>query len=96
MNMAIQTDSAEPFMVEQDHRNKEPLRNCVRDALETYFKHLNGHPTNGLYQMVLAEVEEPLLETVLRQTGSNQTQAAQILGISRSTLRKKLARYGLD
>ena len=46
--------------------------------------------------MVLAEVEQPLFETVMRHTEGNQTRAAAILGISRSTLRKKLSIYGLD
>ena len=46
--------------------------------------------------MVLAEVEPPLLETVMEYTKGNQTRAAEVLGISRSTLRKKLALYGLD
>jgi Fis family transcriptional regulator len=73
----------------------EPLRECVREALSNYFGHINGHPVSHLYDMVLAEVEQPLIETTLRYTGGNQTQAAAILGISRSTLRKKLADYGI-
>ncbi len=73
----------------------EPLRECVREALANYLGHINGHPVSNLYDLVLAEVEQPLIETVLRYTGGNQTQAAAILGISRSTLRKKLADYGI-
>ncbi len=72
-----------------------PLSEHVRAALDGYFARLDGHPTNDLYQMVLAEVERPLFETVLRHTGSNQTRAATLLGISRSTLRKKLTQYGM-
>ena len=45
--------------------------------------------------MVMSEVEEPLLQTVMRHTGGNQTKAAALLGISRSTLRKKLAQSDL-
>ncbi|HEC15084.1 MAG TPA: DNA-binding transcriptional regulator Fis [Sedimenticola sp.] len=74
----------------------EPLRECVRAAMKNYFLHLNGYGTSDLYQMVLAEVEPPLLETVMEYTRGNQTRAAEVLGISRSTLRKKLALYGLD
>jgi Fis family transcriptional regulator len=74
----------------------EPLRECVREALTNYLGHINGHPVSNLYDMVLAEVERPLIETVLRYTGGNQTQAAAILGISRSTLRKKLADYRIE
>ena len=77
-------------------RTSEPLRECVRDALKSYFKHLGDHEISGLYQMVMSEVEEPLLATVMEHTGGNQTRAAGVLGISRSTLRKKLAQHKLD
>ena len=87
-------ESAIRFVVPQE-RSNEPLRECVREALNEYFSHLNGHPPAGLYDLVLREVEQPLLDTVMRHTGSNQTRAAEILGISRSTLRKKLAQYGI-
>ncbi len=78
------------------NKTSEPLRECVRDALASYFRQLNGHGASDLYQLVLAEIEPPLLETVLQYTEGNQTRAAAILGISRSTLRKKLAHYGMD
>ncbi len=74
----------------------EPLRECVRSALADYFKQLDGHSASNIYQMVLAEVEQPLLETIMNHTEGNQTRAAEILGISRSTLRKKLALYDID
>ena len=79
-----------------NNKKKEPLRECVRDALESYFRQLDGHNASNLYQLVLNEVEQPLLETVMRHTEGNQTRAAFILGISRSTLRKKLKAYHLD
>ena len=72
-----------------------PIRACVSEALETYFRHLNGHECDGLYKLVLTEVEVPLLEAVLRYCSGNQTKAAQLLGINRGTLRKKLQQYGL-
>ena len=72
------------------------LRESVRRALASYFKQLDGHPAANIYQMVLAEVEQPLLESVMEHTEGNQTRAAEALGISRSTLRKKLALYNLD
>lgn len=83
------------FHVVKTHRS-DPLRECVREALSNYFAHLNGHPVSNLYDLVLAEVEGPLLRTVLEHTGGNQTQAAALLGISRSTLRKKLAHYDIE
>jgi Fis family transcriptional regulator len=85
----------ELFHVVKTHR-ADPLRECVREALSNYFAHLNGHRVTNLYDLVLAEVEGPLLRTVLEHTGGNQTQAAALLGISRSTLRKKLAQYDID
>ena len=73
-----------------------PLRDCVRHAIEHYFHLLGDHETSGLYQMVLAEVEAPLLQAVMRHTGNNQSRAAELLGINRTTLRKKLRTYKLD
>ncbi len=74
----------------------EPLHDQVRTTMKNYFQHLNGYGASGLYQLVLSEVEPPLLETVMDYASGNQTRAAEILGISRSTLRKKLALYELD
>ncbi len=79
-----------------ENRRSDPLRECVRSALQGYFSQLGGHKPNGLYQMVMEEVESPLLETVMEYTRGNQTKAAAVLGISRSTLRKKLAQYDLE
>lgn len=73
-----------------------PIRECVREALEAYFRQLDGYEGAGLYKMVLTEVEVPLLEVVLRECGGNQTRAAAVLGVNRGTLRKKLQYYGLD
>lgn len=85
---------ASTFIVPKE-KSDEPLRECVREAVDDYFSHLNGHSPACLYELVIHEVEQPLLESVMRHAGSNQTRAAEILGISRSTLRKKLARYGI-
>ena len=73
----------------------EPLRECVRNAMRHYLESLDGHEVNDLHQMVLGEVELPLIETVLNYTRGNQTLAARLLGLSRSTLRKKMAHYGI-
>ncbi|MEJ1298471.1 MAG: DNA-binding transcriptional regulator Fis [Candidatus Sedimenticola sp. (ex Thyasira tokunagai)] len=77
-------------------KENEPLRECVRQALTSYFEQLDGHSAVNVYHMVLAETEQPMLETVMIHTEGNQTRASEILGISRSTLRKKLAHYKLD
>ena len=81
--------------VDNTHQ-REPLRDCVRDAVEHYFAQLGNHSTGGLYDLVIREVEAPLLECVLRQTLGNQSRAAELLGINRGTLRKKLKTYGMD
>lgn len=73
-----------------------PLNGCVRKALEKYFNDLDGHTPGELYQLMLGEVERPLLEKVMQHAKGNQTQASQLLGINRGTLRKKLKQYGLD
>lgn len=72
-----------------------PLRECVASALQDYFAKLDGHPPGNLYQMVLQEVERPMIEAALEHTGGNQSHAAEVLGMSRGTLRKKLKLYGL-
>jgi len=77
-------------------RRKEPLRNCVQTAMRLYFSDLNGHKPDDVYRMVLSEVEQPLLAVVMEYTGGNQSSAAEILGINRSTLRKKLKQYGME
>jgi Fis family transcriptional regulator len=56
---------------------------------------LDGQEITNLYDIVIAEVEEPLLQTVMRITGNNQSLAARLLGLSRGTLRKKLEQFGL-
>lgn len=76
-------------------RNSKPLRKHTEEALNDYFNTLNGDRPGDLYEMVLGEVEEPLFRTVMQYTQGNQSQAADILGINRGTLRKKLKSYAL-
>lgn len=73
----------------------QPLSFHVKQALERYFADLNGHTPADLYDLVLCEVERPLLEEVLRRTRGNISKAAQYLGLNRATLRKKLERHGI-
>lgn len=72
-----------------------PLRECAEAALRQYFADLDGHYPGDLYDMVLAEIEQPLFKAVMTYTRGNQSKAAEILGLNRSTLRKKLRHYGL-
>jgi Fis family transcriptional regulator len=64
-------------------------------VLHDYFASLNGHKPAHLYDLVLREVEEPLFRTVLNYSAGNQSRAAEVLGINRATLRKKLREFGL-
>jgi len=72
------------------------ISQAVKDAMQTYFADLDGHDARNLYRMVMGEVEKPLFEAVLDYTRGNQSHAADLLGINRGTLRKKLREHGLD
>ena len=71
------------------------LRTQTASALDIYFTNLNGHVPGELYNLVIREVEEPLFRAVLGYVDGNQSRAAEVLGINRGTLRKKLREYGL-
>ncbi|MBT5222425.1 MAG: Fis family transcriptional regulator [Gammaproteobacteria bacterium] len=68
----------------------------VKRAVEQYLAQLDGYQTTDLHALVLTEVEKPLFKATFQYAGYNQTKTAEILGISRSTLRKKLDQYGLS
>lgn len=87
-----------PNQVTDTFTNIQPnqsLRDCVEQAMENYFRHLDGSPVSEVFDLVMAEVEAPMLEVVMKYTRHNQTKAAQVLGLNRGTLRKKLKQYGL-
>lgn len=98
--METNLTTLEPIVKEQEcafivaHQN-QPLHDSVRQALEYYFAQLKGKIPENLYELVLAEVEVPLLESVMAFTRGNQSRAAILLGLSRGTLRKKLKIYGM-
>ena len=71
------------------------LRDCVTQAMNNYFEQLDGQDVVELYELVLSEVEAPLMEAVMTYTNGNQTKASQITGLNRGTLRKKLKKYGM-
>ena len=73
----------------------KPLRSFADEALQEYFTNLNGTKPSGIYNMVLQEIEIPLLKNILKYTNGNQSRAAILLGINRGTLRKKLKNYDM-
>ena len=87
------------------HRNKsegraEAVREnelslTVRKVMRQYFKDLDGEKASGIYEMVVAAVEKPMLEVVMFQAQGNQTRAAELLGMNRNTLRTKLTKYDI-
>ena len=76
-------------------RRKQPIRRSVTSAIELYLGDMNGHDVTDLYHVVLSEVEPAILDVVMKHVEGNQTEAAEVLGVSRGTLRKKLKLYGL-
>jgi Fis family transcriptional regulator len=89
------TSSRKKSDISQVAVRSKPLSVLTGEALNGYFNRLNGHKPGDLYQLVLGEVERPLFEAVLDYTNGNQSEAAEILGINRGTLRKKLRNYKL-
>jgi Fis family transcriptional regulator len=76
-------------------RRKQPIRRSVTSAIELYLGDMDGHDVTDLYQVVLSEVEPAIFDVVMKHVEGNQTEAAEVLGVSRGTLRKKLKLYGL-
>jgi Fis family transcriptional regulator len=66
------------------------LADCVKRSLERYFKDMDGEKPTSIHDMVLRNVEKPMIELVLSHTKGNQSLAAEMLGINRNTLRKKM------
>ena len=79
----------------QSQVTNKPLRDSVKQALRNYLSQLDGQDVNDLYELVLVEFEHPMLDMIMQYTRGNQTRAANMLGINRGTLRKKLKKYGM-
>lgn len=75
--------------------SKDTIQDVVRKSLERYFKDLGEQQPTNVYEMVIFTVEKPILESVMAHADGNQSQAAEMLGINRNTLRKKLQQHGL-
>ena len=75
--------------------SKNNIEESVRESLQSYFRDLDGEQPSAIYDMVIKSVERPMIEVTLQQAGGNQTLAAEMLGINRNTLRKKITEYRL-
>jgi len=82
-------------MTYQNPEKKVTLKNNVAQIMTHYFNNLNGEEPQNLHDFFLEEVEEPIIEVVMKNTNNNQSETARILGISRGTLRAMLKKYGM-
>jgi Fis family transcriptional regulator len=96
---SLHTTAGELSAANDTNPPTSPAANCLRaavtDAVRKYLDELDGQLSTDVYQMVLAEVEEPLLVEIMAYTRNNQTRASLMLGLNRGTLRKKLKQYNL-
>ena len=74
---------------------KKHIDACERESLEQYFKDLRGAEPHSLHEMLIAAVEKPLLDVVMKHADGNQSKAAEWLGLNRNTLRRKLVDHKL-
>lgn len=84
---------------EQPDENKQQeisqLSHAVKHSIRRYLFELEGTQPNNMYELVLRQIEQPLFEAILEHTKGNQSRAAELLGLNRGTLRKKLRSYNL-
>ena len=75
--------------------SRESIQEVIQKGLEDYFHDLGEQQPSNIYNMMVQMVEKPILETVMQRASGNQSQAAEMLGINRNTLRKKLQQHGI-
>ncbi len=75
--------------------SKESIQEVVQKSLEDYFDDLGEQLPSNIYDMMVQTVEKPILSVVMERAAGNQSHAAEMLGINRNTLRKKLQQHGL-
>ena len=81
---------------QQNGPQTSSIYDAVKSSIQRYLHELEDTEPSEMYAMVLSQIEQPLLESVLEHTGGNQSRAAEYLGLNRGTLRKKLRIYNLD
>ena len=94
--MMVKSGGKQAQQKKRKERRTQSIHHCVESALNIYFEDMDGHDPKDLYELILSQTEKPLLEVVLKQTQGNITKSAEMLGINRATLHKKLKKYGLE
>ena len=89
-------DEILPTVAERVPLEDLAFEEMVKAKLAGLLARIDGYPVHDLYDKVLARVERPLFDLVLAHTGGNQVKAAELLGLNRNTLRKKLADLGMQ
>ena len=93
----VERELADQQPVVQGEEGPATLAQLVERKLSSYFADQpDGLPPAGLYDRVLQEVERPLIQLTLAATRGNQVRAAEILGLNRNTLRKKISDLGVE
>ena len=94
--MSDNVNAIEDTMIDRDeNQGITQLYNAVKHSIRRYLYELDGTQPHDMYDLVLRQVEQPLLEAILEHTKGNQSKAAEYLGLNRGTLRKKLRTYNL-
>jgi Fis family transcriptional regulator len=75
--------------------SRKQIDECIRASLEQYFEDLRGTDPHSVHEMIIAAVEKPMLDVVMKRAEGNQSKAAEWLGINRNTLRRKLLDHKL-
>ncbi|GEM_PF-215641 len=88
-NLDVQT------LMDKSQSPSQNLGDFSRETVQRYLSAIQGHPAAGLHRLIMNEVEKPLLVEVLKHCCGNLTHAAEILGMNRATLRKKLDEHGI-
>ena len=91
LNNDVTNETSSPVQTAQP-----TLRESVKQSVSNYLATLGGQDITDLYELVLSEVEAPLLDEIMTHTRGNQTRASIMLGLNRGTLRKKLKKYGMN
>lgn len=92
---AAEVDALLPPLAERVPLEQMSFEEMVRSKISSFLRRVEGYRLEGVYDHIVGRVERPLLELIMEHTGGNQVRAAEVLGIGRNTLRRKLTEHGL-